>query len=323
MQLALRMGPEPDEVWDLAKQTGIDHAVFDLPNARDGERPWEFEPLRRMTERAERAGLDVAVIEERPPMDAIRLGREGRERQIEQVCDLLRNMGRLDIPVWCWSWRTHFPVIRTGTVRARGGSEVSAFVRSQLDARLEGDPLAGSAPAVSEDELWENLEHFLERVVPVAEEAGVRLAIHPDDPPIDGNVAGTARIVTSVDALERIVELYPSDHNGVCLAQGNVAAMGADVPETIRHFGDDVHFVHFRDVRGTPDSFHETWHDNGDTDMLEAMRAYRDVGFEGPIRPDHFPTVTAGDGDGRFKGRLHAIGYVQGLMERSGMNQSG
>jgi mannonate dehydratase len=309
------MGPERSAVWDLAKQMGVNYGVFNLPNTEGDEQPWEYEPLRRMKSRADQAGLDVQVIEERPPMDDIRLARRGREEQLETVLELVRNLGRLDIPVWCWSWRTHFSVIRTGRVRLRGGSEGTAYVGSQLEGHLDGDPTAASAPQVSEAELWENVEWFLERVVPVAEEAGVELAIHPDDPPIDGDIEGTARIMTSVDAFDRLLDLYPSDYNGICLPQGNFAARGVDMAETIRHFGDDIHFVHFRDVRGTPENFYETWHDNGQTDMHAAMQAYRDVGFDGPIRPDHFPTVTAGDGDDGLRGRLHAIGYMQGLME--------
>ena len=314
MKLALRMGPEPGPIWRLAKQLGLEHGVFNLPNPGDGAAPWEYRPLSRLTERAAAAGLDVQVIEERPPMDDIRLGRPGRDEQIANVCSLIRNMGDLDIPVWCWSWRTHFPVIRTGTTRLRGGSEGTAYVHNHLPARLESGPTAASAPSVSASELWEHLGYFLERVVPVAEEADVRLAIHPDDPPITEEIHGTARIMTSPEAYERLLDIYPSKYNGVCLAQGNFAAMGAEIPASIHRFGEHIHFVHFRDIRGTAENFHETWHDNGQTDMFAAMQAYQDIGFEGPIRPDHFPTVTAGEGDGEFKGRLHAIGYMQGLL---------
>jgi len=317
MQLSLRLPATPDARWDLARQAGVEHAVMNLPDPDGDEHPWELGPLSRLVERAERAELSVEVIEERPPMDAIRLDREGRERQLDQVCELIRNVGELDVPVWCWSWRTHFPVFRTGDVSVRGGSRVTAYDHAHVDAHLEGDYRAATAPQVSESELWENLEGFLDRVVPVAEEAGVKLALHPDDPPIDGDIAGTARIMTSVEAFERVVEMHESDHNGVCLGQGNFAAMGADIPAAIRRFGDDIHFVHFRDVAGPADDFRETWHDNGPTDMRAAMDAYREVGFDGPIRPDHFARVTAGDGDEGLKGRLFALGYVRGLMERT------
>ena len=122
MQLALRLPAERDARWELARQAGVKHTVLNLP---DHPHPWEYGPLSDLVERAERAGLSTEVIEQRPPMDAIRLGRDGRERQIEQVCELVRNLGRLDVPVWCWSWRTHFPVFRTGEMTVRGGSRVT------------------------------------------------------------------------------------------------------------------------------------------------------------------------------------------------------
>ena len=315
MELTLRLNPEPDAIWELANQAGVASGVFNLPRQTSTEKPWEFGPLERMKQRATERGLDVAVIEERPPMDAIRCGTADRDQQLASVRTLIENMGRLDIPIWCWSWRTHFPVIRTGRVKMRGGSEGTAFNLDHLPGHLEHNPIRQGAPRVSEEELWSRLEGFLEEIVPVAEEAGVKLAIHPDDPPIDGPIGETSRIMTDPDAFERLLELYPSPHNGICFGQGNFAAMGVDIPTTIKRFDDAIHFVHFRDVVGTATNFYESWHDNGQTDMLAAMEAYREIGFDGPIRPDHYPYVTAGDGEETLKGRLHAIGYLRGLLE--------
>lgn len=101
--------------------------------------------------------------------------------------------------------------------------------------------------------------------------------------------------------------------------QGNFAAMNVDIPETIRHFGDRIHFVHFRDVEGDADRFVETWHDDGPTDMRAAMEAYQDIGFNGPMRPDHVPTMAGEDNSNpgyQTNGRLFAIGYMRGLLER-------
>jgi len=316
MDLSVRMPVEPTQRWRHAKQLGLSHAVTDLPRTVGETPPWAYEPLLELQNRFADHGFDVDVVESRPPMENVVLGREGRDEKIEAVQTLLRNMGRLDIPVYCWVWTENpLGVLRTSrSVPDRGDTRQSGYDHEQF----EQGPRHPAAD-ITEAELWENLEYFLERVVPVAEEAGVKLAIHPDDPPIDDDIAGTARIMTDPDAFERLLELYPSDHNGICLPQGNFAARGVDMAETIRRFGDDIQFVHFRDVRGTPDEFYETWHDNGQTDMLAAMRAYREVGFEGPIRPDHFPTVTAGGGgDGtELRGRLHAVGYIQGLMEQT------
>jgi mannonate dehydratase len=302
---------EPNARWELARQMGVEHAVAPLPDPEGDADPWEFEPMLYMTNRFRDAGFEVDVVENRPPMRDVVLGREGRDEQIETVKTLLRNMGRLDIGVYCWIWMEPLSVLRTSwSVPGRGGSVTCAYEQDQMDRGPDVD-------AVPEAELWENLEYFLDEVIPVAEEAGVKMALHPDDPP-HGPIRGQDRIVTSVENYDRILGLNDSDHHGITLCQGNFAAMGADIPETIRHFGDRIHFAHFRDVEGTADSFVETWHDEGPTDMLAAMAAYEEIGFDGPIRPDHVPAM-AGEGDdyrsGGEKGRLFAVGYMRGLLE--------
>lgn len=311
MQSALMLPPEPTERWTLARQMDVTQAVTKFPDVESGE-PWDFEHLLRLRNRFRDSGLEVAVMEDRPPVDDAILGREGRDEQIAIVQEMLRNLGRVGIDVWCWVWMAPLKVLRTSeSVRSRGDSLVTEYQHDEMERgpRME--------EAVPEAELWENLEYFLDRVVPVAEEAGVKLALHPDDPPLSP-VRGQDRIVTSIENYERILSLHESDYHGLTFCQGNFAAMGADVPEAIRQFGDQIHFAHFRDVEGTADSFVETWHDAGPTDMVAAMQAYDDIDFEGVIRPDHVPTM-AGESGYRAgyatKGRLWAIGYMQGLQE--------
>ena len=172
---------------------------------------------------------------------------------------------------------------------------------------------------VDDDRLWESLQRFMERIVPVAEEAGVKLALHPDDPPISP-IRGMARVLRTPEAMRRAIDLAPSPANGITLCQGTFATMGADIPAEIRafHERDALHFVHFRDVRGTPERFVETFHDEGQTDMFAAMRTYHELGFDGPLRPDHVPTM---EGEENLApgydvlGRLFAIGYIKGLAE--------
>ena len=157
-------------------------------------------------------------------------------------------------------------------------------------------------------------------VVPVAEEAGVQMALHPDDPPISP-IRGVPRLVTSVENYRRILDLYDSPNHGLTFCQGNFAAMGADVPAAIEEFSQKIHFVHFRDVEGTADSFVETWHDDGPTDMQEAIDTYQRVGFDAAIRPDHVPRMLdEQDRDAAMSGytdmgRLFAVGYMRGLLE--------
>jgi mannonate dehydratase len=177
-------------------------------------------------------------------------------------------------------------------------------------------PTPSSGP-VHAEQLWENLGWFLERICPVAEEAGVRLAMHPDDPPLP-TIRGIDRIMTSVESFDRLLELEPSPANAITFCQGNFTLMTDDVPAAIHHYGERIAFVHFRDARGTRDAFVETFHDDGQTDMLACMRAYRDIDFRGVLRTDHVPTLT-GDSAAvagySHLGRLHAIGYMAGLRD--------
>ena len=172
---------------------------------------------------------------------------------------------------------------------------------------------------ITETELWDTFRYFLERIVPVAEKAHVKLALHPDDPPLSP-VLEVARIFGKLEAFDRALGIIDNETNGITFCQANFGLIGgpAKVPDMIRHFGKRIHFVHFRDVRGTADSFVETFHDEGHTDMLAAMLAYREIGFDGPIRPDHAPSMegetNTNPGYEAF-GRLFAVGYMKGLLE--------
>ncbi|WP_255494114.1 mannonate dehydratase [Halarchaeum sp. CBA1220] len=306
--------PRPDRRWTIAKQLGLDTAVVRFWGEEEW---WTYESLLAARERFADHGLSLDVVEDRPPMEKTVLGLDGRDEEIETVKTLIRNMGRLDIPVYCWVW-TENPVgvVRTSdSLPVRGDSLTTAYDHALLE-KADDHPAAG----ITEDELWENLQYFLDEVVPVAEDAGVKMALHPDDPPVD-ELRGVPRIVNSVENYERILEMHESPNHGVTFCQGNFSAMGADVPETIRTLGEKIHFVHFRDVEGHAEAFNETWHDEGQTDMRAAMDAYLDAGFDGPIRPDHVPRML--DEEDRSEaqsgytdmGRLFAIGYIRGLLE--------
>ena len=201
----------------------------------------------------------------------------------------------------------------TSTI-SRGGSVVTSFD----NALMKDAPLTENGP-LSEEKLWETLEYFLKKVLPVAEKWNVKLAMHPDDPPLSP-IRGVGRIMRSIENYQRLLDIVPSPMNGITMCQGNFTLMTDDLPGVIRHFGkqNKIFFIHFRDVRGTPEKFEETWHDEGKTDMLACMQAYRDINFDGVLRPDHVPTV---EGDSNENagyssfGRLYAIGYIRGLRQ--------
>ncbi len=316
MRLAMFLPPQPNEMWRLAVQLGVTDAVSGLPRpVLGGPFVWDFSSLLHLKQRFADAGLTLSVIESSPPMNLIKLGLPGRDEEIEQICEMLTNMGAAGIGVWCYNFMAMFGWLRTSTSTvARGGALVTSY-----DHSLMREAPLTEFGTVSEEQLWDSFAYFLERVVPVAERARVKLALHPDDPPISP-IRGIARIITSVDALKRAVELVPSEWNGLTFCQGTIATMGADIPAAIRYFGErqKIYFVHFRDIRGTASRFVETFHDDGPTDMLKAMRCYQEIGFDGPIRPDHVPTL---EGDDNItpgyttRGRLYAIGYMRGLME--------
>lgn len=313
MEPALILPPESDERWDLAKQVGVKKAVVNTMNIGDDHRYRGYDELLRLSNWFENAGLELAVIEESfPQTNTTVLGEDGRDKEIEQFCDFLRHAGRVGIDTICYDWmvtrwaRTHT------AVSTRGGALTTAYDHDQM----QQGPDHPDAP-VSSDLLWDTLEYFLERVVPVAEKAGVDLALHPNDPPISP-VRGVDRIITSVEAYDRVLDIYPSDRNGIAFCQGNFSAMDVDIPKTIRHFGDSINYVHFRDVAGGAHDFEETWHDRGPTDMSAAVEAYDDIGYDGVARPDHVPTMAGEDNSVpgyETKGRLFAIGYLKGLLD--------
>jgi mannonate dehydratase len=314
---ALILPPRPDERWQLAKQMGVERAVIHPIEIGDGRTHWSYDDLQRLSNWLTDAGLQFSVLEGSVPItDRVRLGREGRDDDIETFTQFLRDCGELGVPVVAYDWMAGVRWARTAAhVESRGGSYVTEFD----NAKAQGGPPSDAGSATRED-LWEALEYFLRAVTPDAEEAGVKLALHPDDPPRE-SLRGVPRIIGSVGAYDRVLAAYESEYNGLTFCQGNFAAMGADIPGAIEHFGDRINFVHFRDIEGDADRFVETWHDDGPTDMLAAMRAYEaHVDDEVPMRPDHVPTMAGEDNSNpgyHTKGRLFAIGYMRGLREQA------
>lgn len=315
MRLGTVLTPISDENLQLAAQCGVTDVVHRYPGP-------DAEVLRGVQRRIASFGMTLSVVEGYLPIENIKLGcDDGTE--IEAMKTLIRQMANLGIPLLCYNFMAGTDWCRTRLdAPERGGAKVTAFHLTDVEQAVllgyqapnpQFDELARK---LTPEKLWQQLERLLNELLPVAEECGVTLAMHPDDPPLP-EVLGKPRIMNSVENFERLMRLAPSSSNAICFCQGSFATMNVDIPATIRRLGPHIRYVHFRDVRGTPQSFEETFHDNGPTDMAAAMRAYREISFDGPMRPDHVPQLVgedAGEPGYTMLGRLFAYGYMRGLM---------
>jgi mannonate dehydratase len=292
------------------KAIGVECLLVHIPaEMADGRDPTDdFKRLRRFVEGH---GLELAVLHSHNvPRDRIIHGLPGREEQIEGWRRVLRGIGRAGVPATATTFYaiSHF---RSPSTVGRGGARFSTFDYEAFKRNAPHHP----DRAISAERLWENLEYFLKRVVPVAEEAGVRIALHPDDPPVPDPLGGAARIMVSLANFERAFGLALSRANGMLFCQGCVAEMGEDVVKAIHRIGgqDKIVFVHFRNIRGTPYNFQEVFIDEGDMDMVRAMQAYKEVGYDGPIMLDHTPGIP-NDPQARA-GHAFANGYIKALIQ--------
>ena len=313
MKISAVANPATEENLRLMAQLGVPDLVYYNMQGM----PETVAALRGEQARFERCGVRIAAVEGGPPIDRIVLGKDGRNAQIEAYKRALGAMGQLGIRVLCYNFMPQVTadamVIRTSMTKTeRGGAMTSAFELAAFDReRLTAEG------RTTDEQMWDNLEYFLRRIVPAAEAAEVRLAMHPDDPPLSP-MWQLARIMRSVENFERLFALAPSPVNGLTFCQGCFAELGVDLVKTIHRFGGRIHFAHCRDVAGSLEKFHETFPDNGPTDLAKVFQAYRDVGYGGFIRSDHVPHLIsdrgAHDGYG-MQGNIFAIGYMKGLME--------
>ena len=296
---------------------GIDTRMVALPNAK----PWDFEAVSAVKNAWDKTGLKLEVIEGPPALsEKTKLGLKERDEEISNFITFMKNLSKAGIDTVCYNWMPVISWARTTNDRpGRGGALVTAFDYEDIK-----DLSPTKYGEVSKESLWKNLEYFLKAVVPEAEKYGIKLAMHPDDPQVD-SIRGISRIMTTSDAFRRMAAISPSPYNGITMCQGNFSLMGEDIPSLIRDFGSRnlIHFVHFRNVRGDKTNFVETFHDEGQIDMYAAMKAIIDIGFRGPLRPDHVPTM-AGDSNERpgysALGSLYAAGYIRGLIEAVAKN---
>jgi mannonate dehydratase len=303
---------------------GVNHICSALPS-RTLDGAWSVEGLTKLRERVEGFGIKLDMVPlplSNTPVAAaenphILLGKSPeRDREIDALCQMIRNAAQAGIPAVKYNL-TLLGVLRTASTPGRGGARYSTFVYEK--AQPDGPPAEGGP--VSADALWERISYFLDRVVPVAEECKVRLCLHPHDPavPADKGFRGVPRVLGSVEGLKRVLALHPSAYHGLNFCQGSVAEMlaepGKEIYDVIRYFGSrgKIFNVHFRNIRGGYLNFQETFPDDGDVDMLRALRVYKEVGYDGMIMPDHVPHI---DGDaGGAQAFAYAYGYMQALIQ--------
>jgi len=314
---------------------GIVSAVYDVPV---GE-VWPMQNLQSLRRRIEQAGLKFEVVESVPVHEDIKLGKPARDRLIANFQQNIRNCAAVGVKVICYNFMPVFDWTRTDMAKALPDGSFTLAFDAQAVARI--DPEQGIAlpgwdasytpeelrglleeyRSVNEEALWGNFEYFLKAIVPVAEAAGIKLAMHPDDPPRP--IFGLPRIVKNRDDLARLVKIVDSPANGLTLCSGSLGADPRnDIEALVREFGGmgRIHFAHLRNLKVQADgSFYESTHRSADgsLDMAAIVKAYHDVGFDGHVRPDHGRMIwgeTGKPGYGLYDRALGAA-YLNGLWE--------
>jgi mannonate dehydratase len=309
---------------------GIKHVAVNSthgPGTEQIENPdgtWRVAEIVKVQERLARFGLTMDVLSldlqstyvTRQRFPRIMLGRPGRDEDIEVIKQNVRAAGEAGVP--CLKYNLNLlGVPRTGRTPGRGGVTYSHFNIGQW-----AEPTPAEFGARSAEQVWEAITFFLERVVPVAEQAQVRLACHPHDPglPPGTPLSGVECVLGSVEGLNRFVAIAPSPHHGLNFCQGTVAEMCADprheVPAAIRSFGErgKIFMVHFRNIRGRVLDFEEVFPDEGDVDMYECIKLYRQLGYQGMILPDHVPHSDV-DTSWGHRQRSFCLGYTRALIQ--------
>jgi mannonate dehydratase len=340
----------PDN-YQFAKQTGVTHLVVHLvdyfkgaspalssgPNTlgwgvtQNQDKPWTYDEIVAIKRDIEANGLTWEAIENFDPSHWYDVLLDGpkKQAQMETLKRTIQAVGKAGIPIMgynfsiagVWGW-TKGPL-------GRGGARALVYDESKIDKNVpmpngmvwnmvyDPDAPAGTVPPVSSEELWQRLEWFLSQMLPVAEESGVRLALHPDDPPTD-SLRGAARLVNRPDKYQRMLDLVPSKASALEFCVGSLAEMPdgeGDVYEATERYGRDgrIGYVHFRNVRGKVPHYEEVFVDEGDLDMIRIVKILRNVGYDGVLIPDHTPEVTCSAP--WHAGMAYALGYIKAAIQ--------
>lgn len=312
-----------EETLRLLAGLGVNHICSGEPSAKF-DANWSVEGLTKFRERVESFGIKLDFVP--LPLSSayitkaenpnIMLGKSPeRDRELDDICQMIRNAARAGITGLKYNMSI-LGVVSTESVAGRGGSTSRAF---NYEKAKQEPPLTEAGP-VNADAYWERITYFLKRVLPVAEEYKVRMACHPHDPgmPRGKGFRGVETVLGSVDGLKRFIEISPSKYHGLNFCQGTVSEMlqkpGEEIYDVIRYFGSrgKIFNVHFRNIRGGFLNFQETFIDDGDVDMLRALRVYKAVGYDGMLMPDHVPKI---EGDVKsLRAFAFTFGYIKALI---------
>lgn len=348
MEMTLRWyGKDFDSVTleQIRQIPGVTGVITTLYDTKPGE-VWSRERIKKMKEEVESAGLHLSGIESVNIHDAIKIGSKDRDTYIDNYIETLENLGKEDIHLVCYNFMPVFDWTRSDLAKERpDGSTVLSYDQSKvdlirpeamfesLDSKSNGFILPGWEPErmerikelfemykdVDDEKLFENLIYFLERIMPVCEKYNIYMAIHPDDPAWP--VFGLPRIITNKENLLRMLHAVDNKYNGVTLCTGSLGSNpNNNIPEIIRALKGRIHFAHVRNVVYLGEGkFDEAAHlsSDGSLDMYEIMKALHDIGFDGPIRPDHGRMIwgeVSMPGYGLYDRALGAT-YLNGLWE--------
>lgn len=339
MELSFRWYGQDDPVSleyirQIPDMEGIVSAIYDIPAGEI----WPYDKILELKNEVEKHGLVLNVIESVPVHEDIKMGMETRDQWIENYQETIRNLGKAGVRTVCYNFMPVFDWTRTDLAAPLpDGSNSLLYDEEEVQSI---DPLSGDLvlpgwdlsyqkddlrriietyQTISEEELMEHLIYFLEKVVPVAEESDVLLAIHPDDPP--WSIFGLPRVVRNKEAVQQILQAVDSVHNGITLCTGSYGAeRDNDLLEIIEAAKGRIHFVHARNIQWIDErSFQETSHltSDGSLDMVAIMRKLVEVGFDGPVRPDHGRMIWGEEGRPGYGLYDRALGamYLHGIVD--------
>lgn len=301
-----------DEILAFARQCGADDVQMNTPQIPREAGCWAYDDLARLRERAGSQDLRLVCLENVPVSfyDRIMLGLPGREEQLANMQRTVRNIGRAGIPILGYHWMPNGVWRTERETPIRGGAISNRFQLSAASSELTH---VAEFPA---EQMWENYDWYLDRMLPVCEEAGVRMALHPDDPPVPV-LGGIARLFGSFEGSRRAMDRHPSPMHGLDYCHGCWSEMrgGAGVLESIEYFGrrGRLFYVHLRDVQGNAEDFTECFIEEGNCDILAVVRKLKEVGFRGFILDDHVPRFINDSAYGH-RGRAYAIGYIKATI---------